>query len=600
MKARTRWTAIGVLVGLSVVPAWAAAVPERLSGSIAGWVTDSLGTPQMGATVLLFSRSERLLGRTLSDETGGFLFDSLKPDIYSIRVTLSSFIPALKRNIVVQPGTRSLLSVSLAGVLSSIQLVYSSSGKGPVMSEDWKWVLRSSSATRPVLRIRPQVDISDPSARHKRASSAFSGTRGMVRVSAGDQGTVSALGNEPDLGTAFALATSVFGNNQVAVSGNFGYSTAAGMPTAGVSTRYRRGSTGRQSPEVKLTMRQVFLPARVGAAVVAGQTDGAPALRTMSVGFIDRSQLGDNLRLEYGFSLDSVTFLDRLNYFSPYARLAYEQVGLGAFEFAYNSGTPPVEWFFGGREHLTDLQRDLTSLSIFPRVSLMGGRARVQRPESFEIGYRRTVGSRTYGLAAYRERIVNAALTIVAPAGIFPATDLLPDLFSNSSVFNLGRYAGVGYMATVTQSLGDRLNVTAAYGIGDALTPLRGSIEGSDPDELRGIFRQGRRRWASAGLSGTAPRTGTQILTSYRWADGRSLTAGHLYLTQTLRPEIGWNMYIRQPIPILSGFPGRLEASAELRNLLAQGYVPVSTPQGRKLYLMHSPRSVRGGLSFIF
>ena len=40
--------------------------------------------------------------------------------------------------------------------------------------------------------------------------------------------------------------------------------------------------------------------------------------------------------------------------------------------------------------------------------------------------------------------------------------------------------------------------------------------------------------------------------------------------------------------------------AADLRNLLAEGYVPLLTPQGRRVYLLHTPRSVRGGLSFIF
>jgi hypothetical protein len=40
--------------------------------------------------------------------------------------------------------------------------------------------------------------------------------------------------------------------------------------------------------------------------------------------------------------------------------------------------------------------------------------------------------------------------------------------------------------------------------------------------------------------------------------------------------------------------------SAELRNLLAQGYLPVSSPDGRRLWLIQLPRAVRGGISFIF
>ena len=164
---------------------------------------------------------------------------------YSIRVSLASFLPALKRNIVVQPGMRSLLSVNLAGVLSSIELVYSATGSRAIMSDDWKWVLRSSSATRPVLRLRPS-DYGRRTGRQASASSLFSDTHGMVKISAGDQGSVSQFGNEPDLGTAFALATSLFGDNQVHVSGNFGYSAATGIPTAGFRTSYSRGLGGQQ------------------------------------------------------------------------------------------------------------------------------------------------------------------------------------------------------------------------------------------------------------------------------------------------------------------------------------------------------------------
>jgi hypothetical protein len=45
--------------------------------------------------------------------------------------------------------------------------------------------------------------------------------------------------------------------------------------------------------------------------------------------------------------------------------------------------------------------------------------------------------------------------------------------------------------------------------------------------------------------------------------------------------------------------PGRLEATAELRNGLAEGYLPV-TLNGQRVLLIQSPRALRGGLSFIF
>ena len=46
--------------------------------------------------------------------------------------------------------------------------------------------------------------------------------------------------------------------------------------------------------------------------------------------------------------------------------------------------------------------------------------------------------------------------------------------------------------------------------------------------------------------------------------------------------------------------PWRMEATADLRNMLAQGYLPISMTNGQQMLLVEQPRSVRGGLSFIF
>src|SRR5450755_286514 len=114
-------------VGLCA-PAAFSAEAVKLSGSIAGFVRDSTGIPQMGATVMLFNRSERLLSRAITNERGVFGFESLSPDLYSVRVSLSSFVPAMRQKIAVQPGMQSLLYVDLASVLSSIELVYAAPG----------------------------------------------------------------------------------------------------------------------------------------------------------------------------------------------------------------------------------------------------------------------------------------------------------------------------------------------------------------------------------------------------------------------------------------------------------------------------------------
>jgi hypothetical protein len=157
MRARTRsitfgGMAVGLLLGLCSLQA---GTPPALSGGILGQVKSGTGIVQMGATVLLYNRYDQLVRQILSNEEGKFVFDQLSPDLYSIRVTLASFVPAMRRNIAVAAGSENLLQINLATLLSSIDLVSSGPARGALMSDDWKWVLRSSQATRPILRLLP-------------------------------------------------------------------------------------------------------------------------------------------------------------------------------------------------------------------------------------------------------------------------------------------------------------------------------------------------------------------------------------------------------------------------------------------------------------
>ena len=128
-----------------------------------------------------------------------FGFGLLTPDLYSVRVSLASFVPAVKQKIAVQPGMQSLLYVDLASVLSSIELVYAKPGEGALMSDDWKWVLKESAATRPVLRMLPGDSGSDPDSKRDQSASGsvFSDTRGVLNLSAGDPGSLGSILDKP-------------------------------------------------------------------------------------------------------------------------------------------------------------------------------------------------------------------------------------------------------------------------------------------------------------------------------------------------------------------------------------------------------------------
>ena len=564
-------------------------------GTVLGVVADAAGGAQMGATVWLLNRYDRPIVRTITNERGQFGFDQVLPDIYSIKVTLASFVPAMKSNIQVQAGRASFLNIHLASLLSSVELFTSAPGAAKLMSEEWKWVLRGSSATRPVLRLLPGYDISRPGP--VRESSIFSDTRGLVKLSAGESEGNS---NQQDLGTAFAMATSVFGSNHLGVSGNVGYSPVNGTPIAGFLTSFRRGSgdAALMNPEVKLTMRQVFLPARAGAGILSGSH--TPMLRTVSLSVAEKKQVTDELLVEYGFSLDSVTFIERLNYVSPYARASYDLGSLGAVEFGFSSGAPPADLLNQREERHSDLSQNLATLGMFPRLTLAGGTVQRQRTENYELGYHKVLGSRSVALALYRETVRNGALTMAGADGLLSTSDLLPDFNSNSSVFNIGGFKRTGYSGTVTEKINDSLSASITVGRGGVLRTEQRELAIVDPREIRAALRRAQQLYITIRMNGTIPVSGTKLAASYQWTDYRSLTPGHMYLTQRTYPEAGLNLSLRQPVPGLFGMAGRMEIHAEARNILAQGYLPLDTPLGRRMLLIHTPRALRGGLSFFF
>jgi len=596
MFRRQEYSTLAVLVfGLACLSAplsaWAGE-PIRLSGAIGGVVTNAAGDAQMGASVMLYDRLERVFGRAYTDERGQFRFPALFPELYSIRVTLSNFVPALKKDILVQPGMHAMLTVSLNTLFSSIQIAYPPLDKGAFMSDDWKWMLRTAASTRLVLRFLPDPLAKDP-APHSHGP-VFSDTRGLVELSAGDGPLVTGIGNQADLGTAFALATSVAGNNHLELSGNLGYGAQTGVPAAAFRTAYAVSG----GPEISVTMRQLFLTSHGGPA--AGPDASLPMLRSVSASVDERTELSDEATLQYGFTMDSVSFGDRVNYFSPYARLLYSLGDIGDLAFAYSSGNARPDLASRAGQD-SDLQRDLSSIGLFPRISVRGGRFRVQRGNEFELSYTRKLGSRKVEVSAYRETVANAALSLVSPAGAYVGGDLLPDLFTGNAIFNAGNYTSLGYTAALTQNVGQNLNATLMWGSMPGLTAGHEELVSGSPDELRSMIRASRRQAVTAAIAGTAPWTGTHIAASYQWlGDAGWLTLGNLYSMQSLRPLPGFNLYVRQPLPGLSMLPWRIEATADLRNLLAEGYLPLTSANGQQLLLVESPRSFRGGLSFIF
>lgn len=563
---------------------------------------DSAGTPQMGATVQLFNKYERLIGKSITTPDGRFAFAGLPVDLYSIRVSLASFLPVSRQKIAVNAGMDSVLQIHLATLFSSIELSYTI--PTGAMTDDWKWVLRTSPATRPITRFLPvQVASSSDQELHPRV---FSGTHAMLSLSGADGGLVDFDSAQGDLGTGFALSTNVMGKNQVQVAGTFGQNANFGPSAVGLCAIYSRTEDAGfgEPPEVTLTMAQLGR----FAAPFAGNTPGGsdPVLRAMSLSIYEIVDPIDAVHVEYGATGESVDYLQHTSRVSPFARLSVDAGVAGQVIAAYSDGGRPDELTAHQQYEAAELENrpdDLISivntLSRLPQLSDRNGRLELERLQNFELGYKKVVRSRTYAASAFYEIVSNGRMNVAGDLSGLNSADLFSDSISKTSTYNIGNYERKGYLATVNQRLNNSLDVTVAYGRMGGFTANSGALS-----EISGVQQkfldQRDHNVANVNVTARAPVAGTQISASYGWMDDDAIIPRHIFTTQNAYVAPGLNIMFRQPLPSFFGMPGRLELTADLHNLLAQGYLPFNTGDGHTLVIVQAPRAVRGGLNFIF
>lgn len=567
-----------------------------LSGSIQGWVKDDNGVPQMGAAVAAMAADGSLIKRVFTDHRGSFVLSDLFPGEYSLKISLNRFLPLTEDGVRVEAGRNVVLDVGLRGLFSSMQLAYPGRGQVRDMTDDWKWVLRATHSTRPVLRIAPNEDVAETRRVMRKLSGAFSETQGLAKVSGGGGVLPSGLANESNLGTSFALATSVFGENDVTVSGNFGLNGVGNSPTSAFRGSYER-ELGFASPEVSVTVRQLQTSDAASRAFFDPQLNrSAPALETLSLGFGDRAKIGDSTEVEYGFLYESVRFLKRLDYVSPYGKVIHKVTPRRSVELKYASGAPRPE--LGVRTE-DRLRQSVSALGMFPRVSLFNGQTRVQRTEHVEAAYREELGRGLFEAAVYQDLITDAAVSALAPAGSLDRSSFLPDLFSKASTINGGRHVIRGYRVSYAQKVAERVEAALGYGNTGALTYTGAPAQGVEAFALGDGLNVERSHMVSASLAADLPGTDTEIVSGYQWLNRSSAIAADLYNDFASRSDPGLNLFVRQPLPFGAG-PGRFEVTADMRNLLKAGYIPIQTADGRTIYLIQSVRSYRGSLNFVF
>jgi hypothetical protein len=546
------------------IPLWSADRP----GSISGYVRSASGVPQMGAVVeVLGAAAQSIL--VFSDETGYYSAAGLVPGVYNIKVSAASFLPTLKEGVGLRPGARVLVNVTLNTLFEAIKMA---PVRGPAEADDWKWVLRSVS-NRPILRL-----VDDQSAKlgsgEQKSDHDLRGSLSLVAGSAAE-----GFGSASDVGTAFSLERSIFSSDTIGLQGNIGY--GGDSPASVLRASYSHKMENGTEPSFALTMRNLPAP-DLGLH--------SSSFQAFSLTTADSFALGDVVELHFGSELQTIQFLGHVTAFRPFGSVDVHLSPDTVVEYRYATSEPNDRLDKGFDTAPADLSES------GPRVSMVGYASALEHPHHHEISLSHRMGKTSLQAAVFYDRVVDPALTGVGEVADENGS-VLPDIFSGTFTYQGNDLKTEGVRFVVQRKLTNDITATVDFEYGGVLDLEKPGVRLEDAQQWIGT----RDRHSVAGkISGVMPKTKTTWIASYRWIDQQALTPVDMFNTSAGRADPYLNLFFRQPIPGTSSLPGHFEAVIDLRNLLAEGYVPVVGHDGHTVYLVQSARAVRGGLSFTF
>ena len=573
-------SAMGVTWG--ALPATAQTSPTPSSGTVSGVVRDSAGIPQLGATVEIFSEAPGgfAVRQFLTNTQGVFKGEKLAPGFYTLRVTLAGFLPSLEKHIRISSNLTTVVRVQLESMFASIDQLRRPPINGAAEPDDWKWVLRSASGLRPVLQWTEDSTLAAPTIVVE--ANPYS-PHGRVDLTNGARrpGSVSSVGAAP--GTSFAYDQPIDGYNRIVFAGQASYDPDS--PAGGLAAIWLPTGSSATGPQSTIVLREARI-APEGATFRGVRLDQSGS-QTFGERFLLRVG-GEYVLVGAGSSAWSVR--PRLKLESRLAPNWYLDTVYAALP---SSGIPSdtVASDLTGTAVPGNLTNALNQLDTFPALLWRSGRPVLENGQHEEMALEHKVGSRgVFQVAGFHDD--NRDVALYGRGVDLPSSEFVQDFYTRGFAYDGGSSSDWGARLALRQKITDDVEIATVYAFAGALVPVS-EADGVLRDALRTLPRHS----LAAKVSAKVPRTGTSLSAGYKWISGMSVSRVDPYGESIYQINPYLYIGIRQPLPRFA--LGRWEANAECDNLFAQGYVPLSTPEGSVL-LVPAFRSFRGGLSLQF
>jgi hypothetical protein len=573
------WGALVLAAAFSSLGATSALAQLKLAqGSLSGVVRDAAGIPQLGASVEVISEAElsAIPANLLTNTQGIFRGEKLSPGLYTVRVTLAGFLPTLEKHIRVSANVTTLVRIQLESMFASLEQLRRAPSTAASEADDWKWVLRSATAVRPVLEWVEQDPLSAVAVDEDSVPKET--VRGRVEFTDGARmpGSVSNLPAAP--ATAFVYDQTV---------GDMGRLLLAGLvtedpdsPAGGIATVWLPTGSLGAGPHTAVVLRQ----SKLG--------DVGPDFRGARVDQGGSFALGDRAVLKYGGEYVLVGLGRAASSIRPRMELDARLSDNWQASLIFASmpvGPVPLESMDG--EDANTLAAALNELDAFPVLMWRAGRPVLANGFHEELAADRKIGQQgKVQIAAFHDDSGNTA--VFGRGGNLPGVDFFQDVYSNGFAYDGGSSSSWGGRVAYQEKISDNVELTALYAFAGVLTP---SSAATGP--LREMLRTVDRQSAGVRVSRRVTRMGTRVTVGYDWINGTALTRVDSFGASLFDIEPYLHVGIHQRLPKFG--PGRWEANAECDNLLAQGYLTLNTQDGH-MTLMPAFRTFRGGLSLQF
>ena len=528
------------------------------AGGLAGVVKDSRGAPLAGVAVTLLRGqfNPKEIQTVTTDGAGRFEMRGLVPGAYSLKATLTSYLPAIQSQVGIVADKISDLTLILENLYLQSILGVSGTNAEPAVKEDIESVLRSASSTRPILRVF-DADAGSREEPDGKGAESKSGIRGVVGFSTAAFSTAPDLASAGNTFTDFAFIKDVNAATTLVVAGIVSDSGFAELDSL---LRFR--DSDRHSTSVRLSLG--ILP-YLSLPLSAVPDQNVRRLNMYNLDVQDELKVSEVMSVIYGAEFQMTDPSTRASRFRPKWGVRFQPSASSQYRVLRTKSLPQMQ------RTLELSEGDELELAS-PFQHDFGNRLNLglNRVTHTEAETEQSLGVSRFSAAVYTDEVASSYLSAAGP--------------EHSADSRGVRLAYRRAFGTAESSLG--------YTYGSGLQSVNNGSE----------FAQNNFHVVAARIRSRLPLTRTLVAATYRWISGDSITIVDPYQTLFESNTPGLSLAFVQAIPYFGKLiPGKIEAQVDVRNLFGRSSPELyQSANLRRVEFLQPARSVRGGIKLKF